>query len=278
MSNNCYSVLTALITLLAASSHAGVYADSVVDYVPGNGVNSDYMNPASALGEPSRVTSGLFGGAVDPFAPPYLNTQVVSLGDGGSLTMQFSDSIHNFPGNPFGLDFLVFGNSGFWVTNELDENFNFIGTPRTDAALLGYSEGTTQVWVSQDNITYFLLDPALAPTVDVLYPTDGSGDFQLPVDPNLGRTDFAGLSLAEIRTLYAGSGGGAGFDISWALDETGQAVFLDSVNYVRVEVTSGKSEIDAIVVVPEPSFWNLIALGALAVWIGCRRRSCKTPN
>jgi len=56
--------------------------------------------------------------------------------------------------------------------------------------------------------------------------------------------DFAGLNAAQIRALYYGSAGGTGYDLSWAQDANGQPVKLPEINYVRVEVLSGKSEVD----------------------------------
>jgi len=65
-----------LLALALASSFLsfpaqGQYADTVVSYVPGVGFSPGYTNPAAALGEPSRITPGTFGGPVDPFDPPY---------------------------------------------------------------------------------------------------------------------------------------------------------------------------------------------------------------
>ena len=57
--------------LFAHSVAHAQYASSLVNYVQGTGASAGYDNPTSALGEPSRVTSGPFGGPVDPFAPAY---------------------------------------------------------------------------------------------------------------------------------------------------------------------------------------------------------------
>src|ERR1051326_4702225 len=162
----------------------GQYASSVVSYVPGSGFAPGLTNPASALGEPSRVTPGMYGGPVDPFDPPYLASQLVSIGAGGLLTVKFSQPVLNHPLNRFGIDFIIFGNSFFVITNAIDPiTFDWIGTPATDGSLFGNNAGGTRVSVSRDGINFYQLNPALAPTVDTLFPTDREGDFHTPVDP-----------------------------------------------------------------------------------------------
>ena len=259
--------------LLVQPSLQAQYASQVVQYVPGTGGAPGFSNPAAALGEPSRVTPGQFGGPVDPFSPAYLDSQLLSLGAGSSLTLQFDQAIANDPAHAHGLDFLIFGGAGFIITNAFDENFQFIGTPATDGSLFGAQSGDSRVSVSADGVQFFTLNPALAPAVERLFPTDGSGDFTRPVDPSLDLSDFAGLTLEGVRTRYGGSGGGAGFDIAWAQDANGLPVTLDAIRYVRIDVLAGKAEIDAVGAVgavPEPRSW-LLLLGGAAFVLRARR-------
>ncbi|MBI4659164.1 MAG: hypothetical protein HY735_10005 [Verrucomicrobia bacterium] len=244
-------------------ARAAGFADAVVSYSPGTGFATEFgsglgfTNVAAVLGEPSKIIPGQFGGPVDPFNPPYLRDQVLSIGAGGSLTVRFDTPILNFPGNPFGLDFIVFGNAGFVITNG-----NFSGGGITDGSLFGANSESARVLVSADNVTYFQLSPSLTPTVDSYFPTDGSGDISKPVNPALRASDFAGRDLTGIRSLYAGSAGGTGFDISWAQDGNGRNANLSSVSYVRFDLLGGAAEIDAIAVVPEPATWSFLAFGA----------------
>jgi len=261
--------------LLVPTLTSAQFADAVVSYSSGTGFQPGFDTPASALGEPSRVTPGQFGGPVDPFNPPYLNSQLVSLGAGGSLTVQFNSPVLNNPSHPFGRDFSIFGNAGFIITNAFDpETFEWVGTPATDGSLFGADATATRVSVSADGINFFTLNPVLAPLVDGYSPPDGSGDFALPMNPSLTATSFAGLDLSEIRSLYNGSGGGVGFDISWAQDGNGDSVLLPGINYVRVDVLSGNAEIDGFAVVPEPATMSLLTCGVLAFWAVRRRQSC----
>jgi hypothetical protein len=268
-------LLTALLLSSPRFVHADNVAGNVLEYDPGVGFSAGYTNAASALGEPSRITSGPFGGPVDPFNPAFRSDQLVSLGAGGSLTLQLSSPIQNDPSHPFGLDFSIFGNAGFSITNG-----NFTGGGVTDGSLFGQNSGMTRVSVSLDNVHYYTLNPSLAPTVDGLFPTDGSGDFARPVNPSLTGPSFSGLDLAGIRALYAGSGGGAGFDISWAQDSNGNPVNLSEINFVRIDVLSGKSEIDGVVAVPEASILQLAftSLGTAIAWRHWRRRHPVAPR
>ena len=248
-----------LVGLVAVSASASDFADAVLGYSPGAGFANGFTNASVVLGAP---TTG-----VSPFAPPFRNTQLVSLGTGGSLTVQFFTPIQNDPSHPYGLDFLIFGNSGFIITNG-----DFSGGGITDGSLFGNNTSATRVSVSQDNVTYYPLNPLLAPTVDGFFPTDGIGDFHLPVSPTLSGPDFAGKDLAGIRSLYAGSDGGTGFDISWGQDLNGNSVRLDSISYIRIDVLSGKSEIDAITSVPEPSVFMLLLPAGLVMFLRRRTR------
>jgi hypothetical protein len=241
-----------LLALALASFVVGAqsseFADGVVSYDPGIGFVVRFTDPSAALGEPSRINP--FGEPTDPFDPPYGTNQIVSIGAGGSLVVEFKTPILNHPNNVNGLDFTIFGNAGFIITNDFDfTTFEWIGTPATDSSLFAENPGTTRVSVSRDGVNYFALNPAYAPTVDNIFPTDGVGDFHIPVAPIATQEDFAGLTLDGIRAVYGGSAGGTSFDISWAQDAAGNTVFLPEINFVRVDVLSGKSEIDGFATV-----------------------------
>ena len=94
------------------------------------------------------------------------------------------------------------------------------------------------------------------------------------MDPALKNADFANLGLTEIRQKYGSAGGGAGYDIAWAVDANGAAVHLNAIQFVRVEVIGGHSEIDAFAAVrdvPEPSVWALLLAGSALAGISLVR-------
>lgn len=226
-------------------ARAAEFADSVISYEPGVGTLPRFQHPDSALGAPSQINP--FGEETDPFNPPYGSNQVVSVGAGGWLVLQFHTPLLNHPNNLYGYDFILFGNSAFIITNDFDlAASDWVGTPATDGSLLGFNQGQTRVSVSRDGVDFFVLNPALAPIVDGPFPTDGTGDPHLPPLPGLALSDFAGATLEDIRTLYNGSAGGTAYDINWAVDVEGKTVFLPEVNFIRIDVLSGKSEIDAV--------------------------------
>ena len=225
---------------LAAVCSASPFATAVIQYDPGTNFAKGYTNTSAILGAPSKQSDDpAFGTSpVDPFDPPYLTNQIVSIGVGGSITVAFDTPILHDPAHPYGLDFLVFGHAGF-------------ETAPPDYSIANgtlFENGATQtvVSVSADGTNFFSLNPAKAPVLDALFPIDGSGNPGIPVNPALTASNFAGLDLAGVRALYAGSAGGAGFDIAWAIDGKGNPVSLSSISYVRLQVVSGKADIDAL--------------------------------
>src|SRR3954462_2680887 len=263
MKKACFLTLAGASVFLSFCAQAQ-FGSSVAGYTAGSGVTAGYNDPTHALGAP---TTYIGYQNADPFNPAYQAEHLVSIGAGGSLTVPFGSPIQNNPDNPYGLAFLIFGNAGFVITNG-----DFSGGGRTDGTLFANNPGETRVWVSADGVTFYQLNSSLAPVADGMFPTDANGNPQLPVNPALGPGNFVGADLAGIRSLYNGSGGGTGYDISWALDASGQSVFLPSVDYVRIDVLSGKADIDALsVVVPEPGTGALMSAG-VGIFFWCRRR------
>ena len=241
-----------LLTLLALSGHLRAHAQfatRVLHYHPGTNNTSIYTNAPVILGEPSRITPGEWGGPVTPFYPAYLPSQLLSLTAGGSLTLEFDPPIRNLPGHRFGFDFLVFGGTGFMVTNDLDADWNYIGIPTTDGSLFGVEPLTGRVQVSTNGIDFITLDPKRIPRLGDVFPTEGAGDFHRPVDQAFNPARFAGMTLQEVQKAYDGAGGGVGFDLDWAQDASGNPISLASVSVVRLEIDSGEVELDAFTLV-----------------------------
>ncbi|MFM9995081.1 MAG: hypothetical protein ACKVU4_04685 [Phycisphaerales bacterium] len=246
----------------------GPWGNSVVSYEPGSGVGAAFTNPASALGEPTRFTGvGSFPGAVTPFNPPFLGSELVSIGNGGHLVVQFESPVTNDPFNPFGVDLIVFGNTGY-----ID-----VGFPNGVAGGL-FGSGGGLIELSADGVNWFSVPGAAA---DSEFPTLGYADLTSPyaTSPGLVPTNFtcpvspalvaAGLNFAQIVAAYDGSGGGTGLDIGL----TG----LSAVSFVRIIAPAGFTgtiEIDGFAdVTAIPAAPTLLAVGLAALaGVGPRRR------
>ncbi len=261
---------------------ADPWADNVVEYIPGTGISNDFVtstpydDATTAIGEPTRFTSDAanFGGATTPLQAAFRNDEIVSIGNGGSLTISFDEPVTDDPNNPYGIDLLIFGNS-FLSGNFFNPDFSF--NPAGVAGPL-VSEGGV-VELSVDGVNFVTVPNFDA---DGLYPTYGYADlldpfptaagnlptdFTQPVDPAF---DVVGKTFAEVLVGYDGSGGGAGIDIG--------ALGFSEISFVRISNPTGATsvpEIDAfadVAAVPEPTSLTLAGLMACAALLSRKRR------
>lgn len=262
---------SAIVALAASPALATPFATSVVSYDAGSNAAAGYTTAGNALGSAERVTGELFNFAsgVTPFNPAFGTDELVSVGSGGHLTLGFDQAITNNASHAFGIDLIVFSNSGFIDTSWTDsdpanDGTGLVGNTPT---LFGIG-GEATIEVSSDGINWYT---AAVTTLDLL-PTLGysdftdatpftpgsvESDFTRALDPSLVLSDFAGMSFTDIAALYNGSGGGVGIDIS----STG----LNSASFVRLTNNSGESfEIDAVSVVPAPTSLAAFVLGLCA--------------
>jgi hypothetical protein len=233
-----------LLVAVAAVAEPPRCASQVVSYAPGIGAGAAYQQPASALGEPSRFTgTGIEPGAVTPFRPPFLPSEVVSIGRGGHLVLAFADPVVDDPRHPFGIDLIVYGNA-------------FCGDLAYPSGVAGYtfSEGGT-IEVSADGVDWRAVPGAVAdgglPTLgwlDTLPYSTAPGaqptDVALPVDPAVTADTILGLPWGDLVAAYGGGAGGTRIDLSSA--------GLSSARFVRIRTAADAPavpEIDAVVAV-----------------------------
>lgn len=258
-----------------AGALGGSFASAVVSYEPGAAPTPGYSDPQTALGSPERFTGEMLGfpSVVSVFSPPFGADELVSVGEGGHLTVRFDAPIVDSPAHSFGVDLIVFGNGGF-----ADDDYPN-GRVSTPALAFGL-DASLRISVSADGVSYSMLPETYT---EGFFPAQGyldagpydatpgtrSTDFARPVNPGLSLADFAGLRLPEVQALYDGSGGGTPIDIG--------AAGLGEVSYVRVEVlddldplTERNVEIDALVAVPEPATLVCV-LGLLALRTAFRK-------
>jgi hypothetical protein len=216
------------------------FATSVVSYAAGIGAAAGYTNPLVTLGPPERFTGdGFSPQAVTPFQPAFLNSEIVSIGLGGSLVLAFDHVVTDDPRNPFGIDLLLFGNA-------------FCADAIAPSGVIAsmYSEGGA-ISLSVDGVAWTAV-PAIA--ADGPFPTLGYSDvmpyatapgrvptdFTRPVDPGLA-PQMIGMDWPSIIDAYDGSGGGVGIDLA--------SLRLSGIRYVRIDgpsVFGISPEIDAI--------------------------------
>ena len=238
--------------LQAAALTLDPWADAVVTYDPGAGAADGYTNAVVVVGAPTTMTSF---GPVTMFNAPWETQNILSIGDGGNLTIRFDEPVVDDPRNPFGIDLLIFGNTGFFA-----EGPTYDSQHTNPAGLFGADGG--RVEVSADGAVFIEVVGAIA---DGLFPAQpwldaaatAPADLTRPVDPSLTVAAFDGLTIEAALALYGGSGGGAGVDIT----PTG----LSSISYVRITHSgAGNVEIDAfadVTAIPEPGTLLLLALG-----------------
>lgn len=259
--------------VVAAETVSSPYPLELAEALPPFSRSPLYADPLAVLGEPTTMAQNLaFFGPPDPFRvklvePAYNldldgNKTLLTLEEGsqeegkvyGSVTVKFDHPVYDDPANPYGVDFLVFGNT-FYVGKGIVND-------TTDMRSYYLSGGAftepMKVSVSPDGERWYTYEEG--PYCDTEFPTHGfhwdaglfertgngwtkkKMDFTKPVNPALSSVlgvEEKYLSAAEAISLYAGSGGGTGFDLA----ESG----FDFIRFIRVEAADGFSsgEIDA---------------------------------
>jgi len=228
--------------IIVYSLFTSPWADTVISYDEGVGGSPGYNSAAAAIGEPSRFTGeGIWPGVVSPFNAPWLADEIVSIGSTGSLIVAFEEPVIDDPANPWGIDLIVFGNTGC-----IDNSY-----PNGVVGGL-FSDDGGMIEVSADGKQWIEITTSLA---DGLWPTRGyidsqpydsvegsqPSDFTMPVDPRLSLEDVMGLNNDELVGLYRTSGGGTPINLA----ETG----LNEISYIRISVAANSklsAEIDGM--------------------------------
>ena len=231
------STLPLIVSILSSP-----WADAVISYDEGIGPAPGYTQATAAIGEPSRFTGvGIWPGVVSPFNAPWLADEIVSIGSGGHIVVSFDDPVQDDPNNPYGIDFIIFGNTGFidgaWPGAIVSGVFsNDDGTIEVSADGKRWIEITTQfadgLWP-----TCGYSDSQPYDTVEGQIPTN----FTMPIDPRLDIDDIINIDHEALMMYYRTSGGGTGIDLA----ETR----LAEISFVRISTPQNSKltpEIDAI--------------------------------
>ena len=220
------------------------FATRVVSYIAGTGAATGHRNPQTALGEPTRITgTSSAPETVTPFQPAWMPNQIVSIGAGGSLTLELGQAAFDSPNNPFGVDLIVFSNAFF---SDISGGQGSPGYCFADGGVID---------VSDDGATWFQIPNTQAdgpmPTMGFMdagpfdsTPGELSTDFRKPMNPAITLYDLQELNYIDVIHAYDGSGGGVGVDLA--------SVGLNQAHFVRIRQIAGATsspEVDAVMVV-----------------------------
>jgi hypothetical protein len=246
-------LFTMCIAVHGYNYNANDFAVEVIEYnEPGD---YPYDDPANALGRPSIESPTGSGIPLVIAAQSYGQGSVVTIPVGSQLILKFGRDVTDDPDNPYGIDFIVFGNAFINVTvwENGDPNGFVLGSGiYIEPAIVSVCyDLQLDNWVSFD----WPRADTFAPTQGREYVTDsadadpalgawnlwwgGLADPTVPIDPNLALADVTGMRMDQfLLDRYGHSAGGTGFD----LKETG----FTSIRYIKIQSTFFRSEIDAV--------------------------------
>jgi len=277
-------VITALLATIGSSAFADGFAGRVVSYSAGTTpAPRDYWqdvspwgkmetvaltDPSVALGKPTGFVTEPHhtlsdGSIVSPFNPAANEDQIVSIGEGGSLTLE----LENYATVGAGVEIGLFANIGVYTYAGTS------GTLGVDDVTVEFSANGTD-WSAPQTITP---DIPTDVWVDATNPYLGSPDGLTEADfskPFTGvNADLVGKTYEEIKTAFDGSAGGYWLDLSG----TG----LSEVGYIRFTVPDDgivndfplNFELDAVSIaaghvgapLPEPCTLSLLALAGVSL-------------
>jgi len=235
---------------------ASDFAVEIMDYYGPFGP-SPYDDPYSVLGKPTTFIKDGSDTFACSLVYPAWNTApegsklIVTLDIGAEIAVGFDHKIADDAGNPYGIDFIVFGNSWFEHSGlglvEPNTNMDefFLKNPTSIFAewvIVSVAQDPNGPWHTFTNGPYA---DDMFPTNAFAWDSDSNNwgdelDWLKPVDPNLSISDFDGLSVAEAIELYDGSAGGTGFDLKWLDPNDYQALAVDPdsgrrwIQYIKV--------------------------------------------
>ena len=250
------------------------YAAQVLSYSQGATPVPGFTNPSAAIGSPERFSGegSMFPSVVSPFSPPFLTSEVVSVGEGGHLTLRLSHYALPQASEP---EIGIFTTVGL-IDVEYphgDAGSDAITFVRIDRALVEVSEFGID-WTSLGVVDF---DVPMNGYIDLTDPFAGApgsvpSDFRQPFVGSL--DSFDGLKYfdagggPDMLDLLAGSGGGKWIDIS--------ASGLAKIGFLRFSVADDLNtgiglnlDLDAVsishaalgdVTVPEPAAMVLVGI------------------
>jgi len=219
---------------------------------------SPYNDPTAILNRPTLKFVDYLGtgttNRVKTVEPPYWTAPdgsdvITKISSGGQITVKMGRKIYDDPNNPFGVDFIIYGNS-FFSASGISGSISD-GTDLDSAGLSsGFYGHPMTVSVSQDRTNWFTFTNTQSLFPDNAYRwdetnhswTDEEMNPTKPLNPSVYAMNFSGQSVASGLNQFIGAAGGSGYDL--------KASGLPWIQYVRVQPGPGTyTVIDAIVAV-----------------------------
>ncbi|WFB35607.1 hypothetical protein P3T73_15760 [Kiritimatiellota bacterium B12222] len=254
------------------------WAIEVISYTPGSDPATGYDLPDNALGRPTTETYADYtetepSTVVVPVYSAWDFSELISIGEGGSIVLRMGQAITDDPTHPYGTDLLIFSYTfinGAGLYDQVIQDPTLYTLPDS-ATIALYTDGKWgKVSLSADGSTWYDFPsqfdlPRLLPTLGRVWTGSDWGQFTdptLPPDPALTLSELAGMNLAELCRRYRGGAGGAGLDLA-DLIPPATGSLPTSFSYVRISVpddgdenTNYRIEIDAVTVVAPASAYT----------------------
>ncbi len=221
---------------------ASPYASEVIEHSADLDGSGPYNDPQNVLGQPATINGDC--GCVSMVCAAWGYNTLTTINDGSYIIVKFDHQVKDDLNNPFGVDFIVFGNAFHPADGPVDWTTDMEVRKLLSGGL--FAEPVL-VAVSQNGTDWY--EYSSGPYGDTKFPTNAKKwdrinhqwgnllDFTKPVDPSIDPAIYGGMSVADvIDQYYAPSGGGTGFD----LEPSG----YDSILYIKVYGSNG-GEIDA---------------------------------
>jgi len=278
------AIASAMLPVTAHAAYAYDPNDFAVEVVSATGPfgGAPYDSAAAVLGRPTLKFNSAFTSATDIRRAKLIEASfnvgpsgeklMTTLPAGSQITVRMGRPVVNDPQNPFGIDFIVFGNafySGGSPSDATNLNTTILGPAFAEEVKVSVSPNGTD-WFRYDSGPF---GDGVFPTnsyhwnTDAAAWTDVESDPTLPVNPALASQIAGKTASFVLDNIYAGSAGGTGFDLA--------ASGFSSIQYIRVEGLEDfdGGEIDAFAdvrAVPEPG--AALVAGILAISLLRRRR------
>lgn len=239
----CLSITTAS---FAYEYDPNDFATEVIDYIEGTDADLDWIDgspfndPNNALGRPTVDTTGDNKNISVPTTVPIVSVypafrafELITIGYNGRLILKFNHPVSDDKNNPYGIDFIIFGNAQqnagqYWKNGDPNSFTIMFSSMIEEPAIVSVSQTGD---INDPNQWYYFSNgpyaDTFAPTFGRVYnpndPNTSIGSWNLwwsnptnptiPLDPNLGPGDFSGNTVAYMSEVYGQSAGGTGFDI-----------------------------------------------------------------